>query len=229
MASLPPTGGNATQNADPELGQSTNASLEENKHDPDLVTWDSPQDPENPKDWTVRQKMIVTVVVSCFTFMSPVSSSMISPALSQVGEDLSMKKQLEVEMALSIFILGYAVGPLFFGPLSEVLGRSRVLQLSNLFFLAWNLGCGFAQTEAELFIFRFLAGIGGSAPLAVGAGVIRYDLFNYVIDFRRSRLIDLSISSSATVGLKRKEEKLWVYTALALYLDLFSGLWPLDL
>jgi hypothetical protein len=33
--------------------------------------------------------------------------------------------------------------------------------------IVWNLACGFAQSEAQLLIFRFLAGLGGSAPLSV--------------------------------------------------------------
>jgi MFS family permease len=69
---------------------------------------------------------------------------------------------------LSIFVLAYAVGPLFLGPLSEIYGRVIVLQLSNLFYLAWNLGCGFAQTSGQLMVFRFFSGLGGSAPLAIG-------------------------------------------------------------
>jgi MFS family permease len=41
-----------------------------------------------------------------------------------------------------------------------------------LFYLAWNIGCGFAQNTAQLMVFRFLAGLGGSAPLSIGGGVI---------------------------------------------------------
>ncbi|KAF9472904.1 MFS general substrate transporter [Pholiota conissans] len=58
------------------------------------------------------------------------------------------------------------------GPFSEIYGRSRVLQLSNLFYLAWNLGCGFAHNTTELILFRFLSGLGGSASLSVGGGVL---------------------------------------------------------
>ncbi|PNP51340.1 hypothetical protein THARTR1_07990 [Trichoderma harzianum] len=140
--------------------------------DPNLVTWDGPQDPENPKNWPNKIKWRYTVAVSLFTFISPVSSAMIAPALSKLGEDLNMNNKLEIELALSIFILAYAVGPLFFGPASELYGRVRLLQLSNIWYLVWNLGCGFAQNPAELFVFRFLAGIGGSAPLALGGGAI---------------------------------------------------------
>jgi MFS family permease len=68
--------------------------------------------------------------------------------------------------------LAYAIGPLFLGPLSEVYGRVRIIQLSNLFYLVWNLGCGFAQNGGEMLAFRFFAGIGGSALLAIGGGVL---------------------------------------------------------
>jgi len=140
--------------------------------DPDLVTWDGPQDPANPKNWVMKKKWVMTVLVSLFTFISPVSSSMVAPALTALGKDLRMESSIETQMALSIFVLGYAIGPLFFGPVSEIFGRARVLRFSNLFYLAWNLGCGFAQNKAEFFVFRFLAGVGGSAPIAVGGGTI---------------------------------------------------------
>lgn len=58
------------------------------------------------------------------------------------------------------------------GPLSEVYGRVPVIQLSNLFFLAFNIGCGFAQTKGQMIAFRFFAGLGGSAPLSTGGGVL---------------------------------------------------------
>lgn len=158
---------------DLEAARSSVVDTHQTPKDPNLVDWDGPEDPANPKYWPNKEKWTVTILVSCFVFISPVSSSMVAPALGKVGEDLKMRSDLEVEMALSIFVLGYAVGPLLFGPISEIYGRSRVVQLSNLFYLAWNLGCGFAQNRAEFFVFRFLAGIGGSAPLAIGGGVIR--------------------------------------------------------
>jgi MFS family permease len=49
--------------------------------------------------------------------------------------------------------------------------------MSNLFYLAWNLGCGFAKTKGQMMAFRFLAGLGGSAPLAIGGGVLS-DVFS---------------------------------------------------
>lgn len=125
----------------------------------------------------MKKKWGATLVISAFTFISPVSSSMVAPALNVVSQEFNIKSRVEVELCFSIFILAYAIGPLFFGPLSESFGRVRVILWSNMFYLAWNLGCGFAQNEAEMLVFRFLSGIGGSAPLAIGGGILRYVIY----------------------------------------------------
>jgi hypothetical protein len=147
--------------------------------DPYLVTWNGPNDPANPRNWTFKRKWAAVFVVSSFTFISPVSSSMVAPALSQVAKDLGIKSSFETAMVLSIFVLSYAIGPLLFGPLSEVYGRVRVLQLSNLLYFIFNLGCAFAQTGTQMLVFRFLAGFGGSAMLALGGGILA-DCFDAV-------------------------------------------------
>lgn len=101
-----------------------------------------------------------------------VSSSMVAPALPAMARSLDITSKIEESLILSIFVLAYAIGPLFLGPMSEIYGRVIVLQLANLFYLAFNLACGFATTKGQLIAFRFLAGLGGSAPLALGGGVL---------------------------------------------------------
>lgn len=94
-------------------------------------------------------------------------------------------------MSLSIFVLAYALGPLIWGPLSELHGRLLVLQISNIWFLStylsvfsllslilipntevFNSLCSISRTPAQLLVFRFLAGFGGAAPQSVGGGVV---------------------------------------------------------
>lgn len=125
-------------------------------------------------NWPMSKKWTTTMVVSAFTFISPVSSSMVAPALGRMAHDLGITSEVESQMTLSIFVLAFAVGPLFFGPLSESFGRWPILLLTNFFYLVFNFGCGFSKTGAQMLVFRFLSGIGGSAPLAVGGGVLRY-------------------------------------------------------
>lgn len=66
----------------------------------------------------------------------------------------------------------FAVGPLAWGPASELFGRVRVLQLANVLYLVFNLVCAWAPNKGTFIAFRFLAGLGGGAPLSVGAGVL---------------------------------------------------------
>lgn len=61
-------------------------------------------------------------------------------------------------------------------PLSEMYGRQIVLNFSNLLLSVWQIGCALSPNMASLIVFRFLAGLGGSACLAVGGGIIG-DLF----------------------------------------------------
>ncbi|KAI1356832.1 major facilitator superfamily domain-containing protein [Xylaria sp. FL0043] len=164
---------------DPELGPELKEKVDTtapNPNDPDLVTWTGPEDPENPKNWTFSKKWAAVFTVSLFTFISPISSSLVAPALEKIGDELGIDQAFEKNLTLSIFILAYAIGPLVWGPLSELYGRVVVLQLVNLIYLFFNLGCGLARTKSELIAFRFLSGLGGSAPLGIGGGVLS-DLF----------------------------------------------------
>lgn len=92
---------------------------------------------------------------------------MVAPAISAIAKDFNITNEVESQMVLSIFVLAYAIGPLFLGPLSEVYGRVPVLQLANLVYLVFNTACGASRSKTEMIVFRFLSGLGGSAPLAV--------------------------------------------------------------
>jgi MFS family permease len=129
--------------------------------------WEGPDDPENPKNWPNKTKWTTMTIVALFTLISPVSSTMIAPALKYIAADFDIKDEFTSQLTLSIFILAYAVGPLFLGPLSETYGRAIVLQLANLFYLVFNIACGVCQSKGQLIAFRFLSGLGGSVPLAV--------------------------------------------------------------
>ncbi|KAK7462878.1 hypothetical protein VKT23_007457 [Stygiomarasmius scandens] len=137
-----------------------------------IVDWDGPDDPQNPKNWSMKRKWAATLIVSCFTLVSPIASAMISPATGNVMEDFSVTNSTLGGMITSVFVLGFAIGPLFLGPLSEIYGRSRVIQWANIWFLIWNLVCGFSQNITQLIVFRFFAGIGGSAPITIGGAVV---------------------------------------------------------
>ncbi|KAK7062635.1 hypothetical protein VNI00_000123 [Paramarasmius palmivorus] len=138
-----------------------------------VVDWNGAYDPENPRNWTRHRRWTVTLVVSLFTFISPVASSISSPSLPAISQDLGIQPGSIMEnMTLSIFVLAYALGPLIWGPLSELFGRLIILQVSNIWFLVFNTLSGFSRTPTQMLVFRFLAGFGGAAPQSLGGGVV---------------------------------------------------------
>ncbi|KAF7327036.1 MFS polyamine transporter [Mycena kentingensis (nom. inval.)] len=171
MSTRNPSASGASSTATPTIAHEPEPPKLE-KAEEIVVDWDGPDDTENPRNWSRNKKWAATLVVSSFTLISPVSSSMIAPATAEVADEFGVTNQVLIAMMTSIFVLAYAIGPLFLGPLSEIYGRNKVLQLANLWYLIWNLVCGFAQTAPQLLVFRFLAGFGGSAPLAVAGAVL---------------------------------------------------------
>lgn len=61
-------------------------------------------------------------------------------------EDLGETDPIKGALQVSIFLLSFALAPIFLAPLSEIYGRRVVLQCGNLFFAAFCLGGGFAKT-----------------------------------------------------------------------------------
>lgn len=144
-------------------------------HTPDdetfLVTFTTPFDCENPKDWPAFKKCAVTAALSATAFNRIMVSTIMAPALSIIGHDLQMS-DVESVMSMSVYLLATAFGPLLIGPLSEVYGRKPVLHSTNIWFLIWNIVCGFANSRAVLIAARLLAGFGASAIYALAGGVL---------------------------------------------------------
>ncbi|KAJ5085824.1 hypothetical protein N7532_010595 [Penicillium argentinense] len=173
MASSPVSnnGSDAITEATPtdiELARMTSYSKQDDNF---IVTFAEPFDAENPKDWRTGRKWAVTDVLSATGFNRIMVSTIIAPALSTISTEFN-KNSAESAMALSIYLLATAFGPLVIGPLSEVYGRKQILHVSNIWFVIWNIACGFAHNKETLIACRFLAGFGASAIYALANGVL---------------------------------------------------------
>ncbi|KAJ5689118.1 hypothetical protein N7462_003510 [Penicillium macrosclerotiorum] len=161
---------------DPEKAIPETKRYPETDLDQGIVGWDGQDDPENPQNFLSRQKWGLLALMSGITFVSPLASSMFSPAVSYVGNDLGVTNETVLSLSVSIFLLGYTFGPLLLAPLSEIYGRRIVLSCANWFFVVWQIGCALAPNIETLIVCRFFAGCGGAGCLTLGAGVIA-DLF----------------------------------------------------
>lgn len=73
---------------------------------------------------------------------------------------------------VSVYILGFAAGPLVIAPLSEIYGRVPVYHVCNIGFTAFAIACAMAPNMHLLIFFRFLNGVFGSCPATIGGGSI---------------------------------------------------------
>lgn len=110
--------------------------------------------------------------VGLYTFVTPLASSIMAPGLPDLATKFNITNPTVTALTLSIFLLSFAIGPLFAAPLSEVYGRLwvrrpflsgtvclnelKVLHLANLFFLVFNLGCALSRNSTSFIVFRFL-------------------------------------------------------------------------
>ncbi|KAL5364820.1 major facilitator superfamily domain-containing protein [Aspergillus floccosus] len=141
-----------------------------------LVGWDGQYDPSNPQNFAASKKWTLLALISAFTLIAPLASSMFSPAVVYMAEEFHETNETVLSFSVSIFLVGYAFGPLLLAPLSEIYGRRVVLSISNWYFVVWQIGCALSKNIQTLIVCRLFAGIGGSACITLGAGVVA-DLF----------------------------------------------------
>ncbi|KAM5343514.1 hypothetical protein ACJ41O_012051 [Fusarium nematophilum] len=137
---------------------------------------DEATDPGNPKNWVMARKARALFGMSLFVFVSLFAVSLVAPTLPAISSELHIEQPAMQEMVLSIFLLGFAIGPLIASPLSETFGRMRVIQSWNLLYTIFNATCGASQSKEAVIVLRFISGVFASATLGIGGGTIS-DLF----------------------------------------------------
>ncbi|OBT45420.1 hypothetical protein VE00_04573 [Pseudogymnoascus sp. WSF 3629] len=151
--------------------------IPEQNLDEGVVGWEGQDDPNMPLNFPDGKKFLLLFLISAITFISPLASSMFAPGVSFMNKEFHNTSTILSAFCVSVFVLGYAVGPLLLSPLSEIYGRRPVLACANVTFVLWQIGCALAPNLTSLIIFRFFAGVGGSACITIGGGVIA-DLFH---------------------------------------------------
>lgn len=142
------------------------------QQDPNIVDWESPTDPEKALNWSTGKKWANVAIISAVTFLTPLASSMVAPAVPLIMKEFHSSNETVASLVVSIYLLGYAIGPLGLAPLSEIYGRLPVYHACNAMFVIWTMACALAPSIGPLLVFRVLAGIAGSCPLTIGGGSI---------------------------------------------------------
>ncbi|THY01232.1 MFS transporter [Aureobasidium pullulans] len=143
--------------------------------DPYLVIW-IPEDAGNPLNWSKGFKWTVTMTVAMTCFATAFASSAFSGTLRELVYGFHASTEL-ITAGVSLFVLGFALGPLVWAPLSESVGRQYVFFSTFAAFTAFLAGCAGVNTIGGLLVLRFFAGSFGSSPFTNAGGVIS-DIFS---------------------------------------------------
>ncbi|OTB03604.1 hypothetical protein M426DRAFT_321524 [Hypoxylon sp. CI-4A] len=142
--------------------------------DPYVVKW-IPDDPRNPMNFSPATRWFITGVVALATLAVALVSSAYSGGVAEIIYEFKISQEVAI-LGVSLFVLGFAIGPLLWAPLSELFGRQVLFFGTYAALTAFNAGCAGAKNPQTLIILRFFAGAFGSSPLTNAGGVIA-DMF----------------------------------------------------
>ncbi|KAL8693639.1 MAG: hypothetical protein Q9224_003716, partial [Gallowayella concinna] len=143
--------------------------------DPYVVDW-IPGDPRNPMTGIGKgMKWLITVIMALGTLSVTFSSTAFSGSIPQIQKDLHASAELSI-LSVSLFVLGFALAPMTWAPMSELYGRQ--VMYAAMFCLVTIFGAAStgSQNIETLLVLRFFAGVFGSSSIVNSAGVIT-DMF----------------------------------------------------
>jgi MFS family permease len=100
------------------------------------------------------------------------ASTVFAPGVPQVLREFHSDNSALSSFMVSVYIIGFAIGPLVLSPSSEIYGRLRITHVSNIVFLVASILCAVAVDMPMLIVFRLVMGLAGCVPMTLGGGFI---------------------------------------------------------
>ncbi len=122
------------------------------------------------KNFTLTQ-WVVILILSLLTALEPLSIDLYVPGFILISGDLGTTIA-NVQISLSTFLAGFALGQLFWGPLADKLGRKKPILASLSIFIVATLACMFVKTVEQLWVARFVQAIGGCGGVVISRAVV---------------------------------------------------------
>lgn len=120
--------------------------------------------------WSRSKRTFVTFEICLLTFSIYVGSSIFAPGIADISEKFGISP-VAGSLGVTMFVLGYGIGPMFLAPLSEIpqLGRTSLYIVTLFIFSLIQIPTALSKNLGALLPLRFLAGFLGSPALATGA------------------------------------------------------------
>lgn len=135
-----------------------------------VVEFDGPNDPLHAQNWPLRKKLPVAVSLAFVTLTAAFGSSIFSAAIGSIAREYQVSGEVGI-LGVSLYVLGFALGPIIWAPISELYGRRYPLIISSFGFSIFNLAVATGKDVQTIFISRFFGGFFGACPLTVVGAV----------------------------------------------------------
>jgi len=109
-------------------------------------------------------------LIAAMSAVGPVSIDMYLPGFPMIERDLG---EQGVERTMASYLVGIAIGQLFYGPISDRFGRKPPLYVGFVLYALGALGCAFASSMNMLVLMRVLQALGGCAGFVIGRAIVR--------------------------------------------------------
>jgi len=123
----------------------------------------------------VRRRGLLLVILGALSAVGPLAIDMYLPAFPSIAADLGTG-QAQVQLTLTACLIGFSVGQVIAGPISDTRGRRGPLLIGIAAYAAASLLCAFSPSVYGLVGFRLLQGIAGGAALVIVRAIVR-DLY----------------------------------------------------
>lgn len=114
----------------------------------------------------------LVLILGVLTAIAPLAIDMYLPALPEIAKELGADAGA-VQLTLSVFMVGMAVGQAFYGPVADRWGRRGPLLVGMTVFAVAAAGCACARSMEGLLAWRLVMALGGSASMVIPRAVVR--------------------------------------------------------
>ncbi|KAL3456047.1 major facilitator superfamily domain-containing protein [Aspergillus heterothallicus] len=131
----------------------------------------APGDRDNPRCWGYWRKWYITCFVSMLNVITCWCAGGFSSGATGIAAHFNVSTEVTT-LCLSMYVLGFAIGPVLLAPLSEHYGRQPVYLVSWFLMCLFQLPLALAPNIGTMIVCRFIAGFAGGAPLTNTGGTV---------------------------------------------------------
>ncbi|KAL4798399.1 major facilitator superfamily domain-containing protein [Aspergillus venezuelensis] len=126
---------------------------------------------DSPYTWSPFYKNLITYVSCIATLFASFAASCYSPGAEQMSSEWGIS-QVATLVGITTFCCGFAVGPMFLAPFSEVVGRKPVFVATAILLMVCQICCAVTRLYSGMLVARLFAGVGGSTFSTMVGGII---------------------------------------------------------